>query len=86
MENQEEKLPPELKEKLLEVELAAEENERKNPRFDTKKAATIGLLSFGMGFTLGIGLRGGVVNSLIFAIFSGACGFLCGGCQRPKKK
>ena len=86
MEEQEEKLSPELREKLLEVELAAETEARKLPRFDKQKALLIGLFSLGLGFTLGIALRAGVVKALVFGIFTGLVGFATGGFQRPLKK
>ena len=87
MDNNEEKLPPELREKLLEVELAAEAEERKlYPRFDKQKALIVGLFSLGMGFTLGIAMRTGLIKSLIFGVFCGLVGSITGACQRPPKK
>lgn len=86
MDNNEEKLPPELREKLLEVELAAEAEERKLVRFDKQKALLIGLFSLGLGFTLGIAMRAGLAKALIFGVFCGLVGFVTGGFQRPPKK
>ncbi len=83
---EEEKLPPELREKLLEVELAAEAEERKLARFDKQKAILIGLFSLGLGFTLGIAMRAGLIKALIFGAFCGLVGFITGGFQRPAKK
>ncbi|MBR7130627.1 MAG: hypothetical protein IKC82_01380 [Lentisphaeria bacterium] len=88
MENQEEKLPPELREKLLEVEHAAEENERRNlaARFDKEKALPVGACCCGLAFTLGIALRAGVLQSAIFAVLVGLFGYVTAGFQRLKNK
>ena len=85
---EEEKLPPELREKLLEVELAAEAEaeELKQARFDKQKALIVGLFSLGMGFTLGIAMQTGLIKSLIFGVFCGLVGSITGACQRPPKK
>ena len=86
MEEQEEKLLPELREKLIEVELAAEAEERKLAHFDRHKAVLVGAFSLGLGFTLGIAMRAGLAKALIFGVFCGLVGFVTGGFQRPPKK
>ncbi|MBE6356275.1 MAG: hypothetical protein E7058_04080 [Lentisphaerae bacterium] len=82
----EEKLSPELKEKLLEVELEAARDDHSLPRFDKDKAILVGLFCFGLAFTLGIAMRTGAVKSLIFGVIVGGIGFATAGFQRPKKK
>ena len=79
-------LPEYLQEQLDEVEKKAAEEERKNPRFDRQKGALIGLFCAGFGLTLGIAMRAGLRNALIFAVFTGLVGFVTGGCNRPKKR
>jgi hypothetical protein len=83
---QEPPLPEYLQEQLDEVEEKAAVEERKNPRFDRQKGALIGLFCVGFGLTLGIAMRAGLRNALIFAVFTGLVGFVTGGCQRPKKR
>lgn len=79
-------LPEELQAKLDEVELNAEVEEKKIPRFDMQKAVTVGLCCLGLGFTFGIALRAGVATSAAFGFIVGLTGFATAGCQRPKKK
>lgn len=88
MENQEEKLSPALREKLLEVEIAAEREEKKNAlaRFDRDKAMLTGAVCCGLAFTLGIALRSGVIQSAVFGLLVGAFGYVTAGFQRLKKK
>lgn len=86
MEEHEEKLAPELKEKLLEVELEAEKTDTSLPRFDKDKAILVGLVCFGLAFTLGIAMRSGMFKALIFGVIVGGIGFATAGFQRPKKK
>lgn len=84
--DEQEKLPPELKEKLLEVELEAEKEANKYPRFDKDKAVLIGLLCLGLAFTLGIAMRVNVFHSIVFALIVGGIAFATAGFQRPKKR
>lgn len=86
MEEHEEKLAPELKEKLLEVELEAEKNDMTIPRFDKDKAILVGLVCLGLAFTFGIAMRYGTLKSLIFGVIAGGIGFASAGFQRPKQK
>ena len=86
MDDQHEKLPAELREKLLEVELAAEAEERKLAHFDRSKATVVGLTCLGLGFTLGIALRQGVLPSVGFGVFMGLAGFVTAGFQKAKKQ
>jgi hypothetical protein len=86
MNNQHEEIPAELQLKLEEVEIKADEEEKKLPRFDLSKAITVGLCCLGLGFTLGIGLRAGAATSAAFGMIVGLAGFVTAGCQRPKVK
>lgn len=88
MENNEEKLSPELKEKLLEVELAADAEEQKNnfARFDISKGTLTAALCAGLSLTLGVALQAGLFNSVMFSLLMAAVGFICAGYQRPNKK
>ena len=85
MEEKDTKLPEYLQQQLDEVEENAAAEERKNTRFDRSKGALIGLFCAGFGLTLGVAMRAGLRNALIFAVFTGLVGFVTGGCQRPKK-
>ena len=82
-----EKLPPELKLKLLEVEIAAEAEERKNIflRFNKAKALPIGAACAIISFIIGMLLRSGTLNSLIFAMLMCVFGCITAGFQRVKK-
>lgn len=84
--DQEEKIPAELQEKLNDVEKKADLEERKNFRFDCEKGVMVGAICFGLAFTLGIAMRAGTLNALIFGVFTGAVGFLTAACQKPRKK
>ncbi|MBE6388693.1 MAG: hypothetical protein E7043_00795 [Lentisphaerae bacterium] len=86
MSEYDEKLPAELQAKLDEVELIAEEEEKKLPRFDKDRAIPVGAICFGLAFTLGIGLRSGVLVSLGFGVLVGLAGFITAGVQKPRKK
>lgn len=92
MENQDQnqdlgKLPPELRAKLLEVEIAAEAEERNNTylRFNKVKGFAIGGACAILAFTIGILLRSTMANALIFALLMGVFGFLTAAFQRVKK-
>ncbi len=76
----------ELQAKLDEVEINAENEANKLPRFDMQKALLTGACCLGLGFTFGIGMRISVSTSAAFGIILGLVGFVTGGCQRPKKK
>lgn len=79
-------IPEELQAKLDEVEINAENEAGKLPRFDIQKALLTGVCCLGLGFTFGIGMRIPVATSAAFGIIIGLVGFVTGGCQRPKKK
>ena len=79
-------LPPELQEKLDEVEKTADRAEAENSRFDGAKARLVGILCFGLALTLGIALRQGLLKSLMFGAFMALVGFVTAGFQRPKRK
>ena len=79
-------IPEELQAKLDEIELNAEDEAKKLPRFDMQKALLTGVCCLGLGFTFGIAMRIPVATSGAFGILIGLVGFVTGGCQRPKKK
>ena len=82
MDEENKELSAELKLKLLEVE----EQAKKESRFDVSKGIPIGIISMGLFFAFGIAFKGGLLNSLIFAILGGIVGFLSGATKRPPKK
>ena len=86
MDKNDTELSAELQMKLDEVERNAANEEAKQPRFDLAKAKMVAVLCFGLAFTLGVALRKGVVNSLIFGIFLGIVGFVTAGFQKGKNK
>lgn len=86
MDNKDTELSAELQMKLDEVERNAANEEAKQARFDLDKAKIVALLCFGLAFTLGIALRKGAVNSLIFGVFLGVAGFVTAGFQKGRKK
>lgn len=85
MQDSDTQLPPELQQKLDEVEQAAEKAEKSTTRFDFAKARLVAVLCFGLAFTLGVALRQGIWNSLFFGFFLGAAGFVTAGFQKARK-
>ena len=79
-------IPEDLQSKLDEVEINAEIEEKKLPRFDFQKAILIGLCCLGLSFTFAIAMRMPVTTAGSFGILIGLVGFITGGCQRPKKR
>lgn len=82
MDEENKELSAELRMKLLEVE----EEAKKNSRFNIERGVTIGIISLGLFLAFGLIFRGGILNSLIFAVFGGIVGFFSGAVQRPPKK
>lgn len=86
MEEKNTSIPEELQSKLDEVEINAEIEEKKLPRFDMSKATLVGACCLGLSFTFAIGMRMPVTTAGAFGVIVGLAGFVTAGCQRPKKR
>ena len=82
MDEENNELSAELKLKLLEVE----EQAKKESRFDVQKGIPLALISFALFLAFGIVFKGGLLNSLIFAVFGAIVGFFSGAAKRPPRK
>lgn len=79
----EEKIPAELKLKLMEAE--KEVNDALPPRFDWKRGVLISILTCGAFFAVGLLFRAPIGSAIGFAICGAITGLLVGATHKPKR-